>query len=185
MTYADGVIPGDGIGPELVESALTVLDAVSARYGFAIETTTLDAGADTYRRTGTAMAADAIESVRRADATLKGPVGLPAVRHRDGTEAGLLGGILRNGLDLYANVRPILLLPGVESRLRAAAGDIDYVIVRENTEGCMPRVARASATTMPWPTRCPSPRPAARGSRGTPSSWLPPARALRPTACAG
>lgn len=81
------------------------------------------------------MAADAIESVRRADATLKGPVGLPAVRHRDGTEAGLLGGILRNGLDLYANVRPILLLPGVESRLRAAAGDIDYVIVRENTEG--------------------------------------------------
>lgn len=47
MTYAVGVIPGDGIGPELVESALTVLDAVSARYGFAIETTTLDAGADT------------------------------------------------------------------------------------------------------------------------------------------
>jgi isocitrate/isopropylmalate dehydrogenase len=84
---------------------------------------------------GTALGEAGIAAVATADATLKGPVGLPEVRHPDGTEAGLLGGILRNGLDLYANVRPIALLPGVESRLRAEPGEIDYVIVRENTEG--------------------------------------------------
>jgi 3-isopropylmalate dehydrogenase len=57
------------------------------------------------------------------------------VRYPDGTEAGLLGGVLRNGLDLYANVRPIRLWPGVDAPLKAKPGEIDYVIVRENTEG--------------------------------------------------
>jgi isocitrate/isopropylmalate dehydrogenase len=81
------------------------------------------------------MTPAAVDVVRRTAATLKGPVGLPEVRFADGTEAGLLGGVLRNGLDLYANVRPIQLLPGIRSRLRAEPGEIDYVIVRENTEG--------------------------------------------------
>ena len=66
---------------------------------------------------------------------MKGPVGLPDVRLPDGTEAGLLGGVLRIGLDAYANLRPVRLLPGVEAPLKAKAGEIDYVIVRENTEG--------------------------------------------------
>jgi len=57
------------------------------------------------------------------------------VRLPDGTEAGLLGGVLRIGLDAYANLRPVRLLPGVQAALRAKAGEIDYVIVRENTEG--------------------------------------------------
>ena len=57
------------------------------------------------------------------------------MRLPDGTEAGLLGGVLRIGLDAYANVRPVRLLPGVEAPLKAKAGEIDYVIVRENTEG--------------------------------------------------
>ena len=63
-------------------------------------------------------------------------MGLPEVRNPDGTEAGILGGVLRKGLDLYANIRPIRLFPEVSSALAGKrAGDIDYVIVRENTEG--------------------------------------------------
>jgi len=134
-THSVAIIRGDGIGPELVDSALTVLGAAGERFGFGLDPTFLDGGAGAYRRDGTALSAEALQTVRSVEATLKGPVGLPDVRLPDGTEAGLLGGILRNGLDLYANVRPIRLLPGVESRLRAEPGEIDYVIVRENTEG--------------------------------------------------
>ena len=129
------VIAGDGIGPELTEAALALLDQLRPALSAPVQTTFIDGGARTYTETGAAMSADAVETVRRSDATLKGPVGLPGVRRPDGTEAGLLGGILRNGLDLYANVRPIRLLPGVTTRLRAEPGAIDYVIVRENTEG--------------------------------------------------
>jgi 3-isopropylmalate dehydrogenase len=76
------------------------------------------------------------KAFRTADATLKGPVGLPEVRKPDGTEAGLLGGILRVGFDLYANMRPIRLYPNAATPLSGHEPDgIDYVIVRENTEG--------------------------------------------------
>jgi 3-isopropylmalate dehydrogenase len=129
------VIPGDGIGPELTDAALAVLDHLQPSLSAPVQTTFIDGGASTYQRTGEPISADAVETVRRSDATLKGPVGLPGVRRPDGTEAGLLGGVLRNGLDLYANVRPIRLLPGVTTRLKAKPGEIDYVIVRENTEG--------------------------------------------------
>ncbi|MBP0457316.1 isocitrate/isopropylmalate dehydrogenase family protein [Streptomyces montanisoli] len=135
MTVHDiAVIRGDGIGPELIDAALTVLEKVSDTYGFDVGITEVDAGAGTYERTGTALPPEGLAAVRAAAATLKGPVGLPSVRLPDGTEAGLLGGVLRSGLDLYANVRPIELLPGVHSRLRARPGSIDYVIVRESTE---------------------------------------------------
>ena len=133
--YTIGVIPGDGIGPELVEAAVAVLDAACAG---SVELTYRyeDGGAGTYRRTGAALAGEALERIRGDyDAVLKGPVGLPGVRRPDGTEAGVLGGILRTGLDAYANVRPIRLLPGARTPLAGDAGPIDYVIVRENTEG--------------------------------------------------
>jgi isocitrate/isopropylmalate dehydrogenase len=133
--YPVAVIRGDGIGPELVDAALTVLLAASAEFGFGLDITEVRGGAAAYQQDGTPMTPAAVEVIRRARATLKGPVGLPDVRLPDGTEAGLLGGVLRNGLDLYANVRPIRLLPGIASRLRAEPGSIDYVIVRENTEG--------------------------------------------------
>jgi 3-isopropylmalate dehydrogenase len=134
-SYPVAVIRGDGIGPELVDAALTVLSAAGAAFGFSLAITEVDGGAAAYERDGTPMTPAAVGAVRQARATLKGPVGLPGVRLPDGTEAGLLGGVLRNGLDLYANVRPIQLLPGITSRLRAEPGSIDYVIVRENTEG--------------------------------------------------
>jgi 3-isopropylmalate dehydrogenase len=129
------VIKGDGIGPELVDAALLVLEAAQEPLGFGLEIDLREGGAELYRRTGASLAPGTFEAVRRADAAMKGPVGLPDVRLPDGTEAGLLGGVLRIGLDAYANVRPVRLLPGVEAPLKAKAGEIDYVIVRENTEG--------------------------------------------------
>lgn len=135
--YRIVVLPGDGIGPEIVDAALEVLEAVQALSGgFTLSYERHRAGAGCYRDTGEAITAKALEAFRTADATLKGPVGLPEVRKPDGTEAGLLGGILRVGFDLYANVRPIRLYPNAATPLAGRAPDeIDYVIVRENTEG--------------------------------------------------
>jgi 3-isopropylmalate dehydrogenase len=134
-TYRIAVIAGDGIGPELVDAALDVVRAIQARDGgFEIETEPVEAGAEHYVRTGANMSEEGMAACRAADAVFKGPVGLPGVVGPDGTEAGLLGGTLRGGLDLYANLRPVRLWPGVRAPIRVA-GDIDYVIVRENTEG--------------------------------------------------
>ena len=129
------VIPGDGIGPELVESALEVLRAVAELDSFTLATTEEPGGAGHYRETGQALAPEGMERLRAVDAILKGPVGLPDVRRPDGTEAGLLGGIMRIGLDTFANVRPIRLFPGVAAATRHRPDQIDYVIVRESTEG--------------------------------------------------
>src|SRR5579875_444067 len=133
-TKTVAVIRGDGIGPELVAAALDVLTA-AADPDLRFEFTEIDAGAGTWRRTGTVISARDVEVVRTADATLKGPVGLPDVTTPEGTEAGLLGGILREGLDLFVNFRPIVLFDGVGSSLRLDGRRIDYAIVRENTEG--------------------------------------------------
>ncbi len=94
-----------------------------------------EGGAGCYLKHGVNLQAESLEAFRHADSVLKAPVGLPEVRRPDGTEAGLLGGVLRNGLDTYANVRPVKLWPGVDAPLKAQPGEIDYVIVRENTEG--------------------------------------------------
>ncbi|MGH3328789.1 MAG: isocitrate/isopropylmalate dehydrogenase family protein [Streptomycetales bacterium] len=131
------LMEGDGIGPELIESAVAVLDAVTAGCpGPAFEFRHERGGAAHFRRSGQALSPETLARLRSAyDALLKGPVGLPDVRAPDGTEAGLLGGVLRPGLDTYANIRPIKLLPGVPAPLRLSPGSVDYVIVRENTEG--------------------------------------------------
>ena len=129
------VIRGDGIGPELVDAALLVLAAAQEALGFRLELDLREGGAGLYRASGASLAPGTLEAIKTADAAMKGPVGLPEVRLPDGTEAGLLGGVLRMGLDAYANVRPVRLLPGVEAPLKAKPGEIDYVIVRENTEG--------------------------------------------------
>jgi 3-isopropylmalate dehydrogenase len=134
--YRVVVLPGDGIGPELTDAAAAVLEAVQKNAGFSLALDWRLAGAAVYRDTGRAMSDETLAACRAAQATLKGPVGHPDVRGPDGTEAGVLGGILRPGLDAYANVRPIRLYPGVTSALAGrAAGSIDYVVVRENTEG--------------------------------------------------
>ena len=135
-THSVVVIPGDGIGPELTAAAIEVLTAAQAALGgFSLDLQYHEAGAGLYQRSGTNLTAETLGAIKSAEATLKAPVGLPSVRAADGTEAGLLGGVLRLGLDLYANVRPVRLLPAVDAPIKAEPGQIDYVIVRENTEG--------------------------------------------------
>ncbi len=135
-SYDVVVIPGDGIGPELTRAAVEVLHAVARGGKFELALDHHEAGASLYRRAGRVMTDETLAACRAAHGVLKGPVGDPAVRAPDGTEAGVLGGVLRPGLDAYANVRPIRLYPGVTSALAGRApGSIDYVVVRENTEG--------------------------------------------------
>ena len=136
-TYTIVVLKGDGIGPEVIDAALQVLEAVERNEGsFRLDFHFYPAGAEYYRQTGMNLSPETFAACQAADAILKGPMGLPEVRNPDGTEAGILGGVLRKGLDLYANVRPVFLFPGVTSALAGKrSGDINYVIVRENTEG--------------------------------------------------
>jgi len=130
------VIEGDGIGPELTAAAITALEAVErADGGFRLNLDFRRGGAALYRETGENLSGESFAAIKAADAAMKGPVGMPDARLPDGTEAGVLGGVLRSGLDAYANVRPIRLLPRVPAPIRAEPGEIDYVIVRENTEG--------------------------------------------------
>lgn len=134
--YTIAVIPGDGIGPEIIAAASTILTKVAELDGFALDLVQYEAGANTYQKYGSALPAETLEGCRQADAILKGPTGLPDVRLPDGTEAGVLGGHLRNGLDLYVNLRPIKLYPNVPTALaNRQPGEIDWVMVRENTEG--------------------------------------------------
>lgn len=130
------VIKGDGIGHELTDAALTVLgEAERVVGGFHLDIDQHEGGAEYYRAHGYNLSNQSLQAIQQADAMMKGPAGLPDVRREDGTEAGSLGGVLRFGLDVYANVRPIRLLPGVETPLKRTPGEIDYVVVRENTEG--------------------------------------------------
>jgi 3-isopropylmalate dehydrogenase len=132
-TYKIAVVHGDGIGPEVCQAAVDVLRASGASN--ALEFKEYPAGAGHFQSTGESFPAASFEGCRAADAILHGAAGVPGVVHPDGTEAGLDFTLsLRFKLDLYANVRPIKLYPGVPSPLKAP-GRIDYVIVRENTEG--------------------------------------------------
>ena len=127
-------IDGDGIGPEVCQSAIAVLrQACGDRLRF----TAADGGASHYRQTGAVLPQATFDACRDSHAILHGAAGLPGVTYPDGTEVGNdLHLQLRFRLDLYANVRPIKLYRGVTSPLSGwQAGGIDYVIVRENTEG--------------------------------------------------
>jgi isocitrate/isopropylmalate dehydrogenase len=126
------LIEGDGIGPEIVAAALPVLEAAAGSAGARLVWRRLDAGTRAYARSGTSVPPDVLEACRGARAMLKGPAGLPGVRHLDGTEAGTVAGPLRKAFTLFANVRPIRRLPRI---LALAPEGTDYVIVRENTEG--------------------------------------------------
>jgi isocitrate/isopropylmalate dehydrogenase len=131
-----GVIPGDGIGPELVDGAIEVMSAAAVRTDLYLDFTMEQGGAACFLEYGAPLAPGVLDRIRgEYAAVLKGPVGLPDVRLPSGVEAGLLGGVLRGGLDAFANVRPVRLMSGVSTPVRYQPGEIDYVIVRENTEG--------------------------------------------------
>ncbi len=135
-SYTIAVIPGDGIGPEIIEAAGIILQRLAELDGFNVGVEFYEAGAAAYQKYGDPLPPETLAQCRQADAIFKGPTGLPHVRLPDGTEAGVLGGRLRNGLDLYVNLRPIKLYPNAPTALaQRQAGDIDWVMVRENTEG--------------------------------------------------
>jgi 3-isopropylmalate dehydrogenase len=136
-TYRILALPGDGIGPEVMQAAKGVIAAAtSSQAGLRIELSEREAGAESYRRTGVVMPQAVLDECRAADAVLLAAIGLPDVRNADGTEVqpSMMMG-LRRELGLYAAVRPIKLYAGVTSPLRQTEPGIDLVIVRENLEG--------------------------------------------------
>lgn len=131
-SYRIAVLPGDGIGPEVMAATLRVLRGTALRFDF----TTHDFGADHFRRTGDALPQRVVDDCLAADAVLFGAIGLPDVRLPDNTEVQpvmMVG--LRRALDLYAAVRPIKLYPGVATPLKDVGKGIDFIILRENLEG--------------------------------------------------
>ena len=128
-------IPADGIGPEVIAAGLEVLDALASRDGgFRLVVDHYDWGSDYYRKHGKFMPADALAWLRTADAIYFGAVGDPEIPD-DVTLWGLRLPICQ-GLDQYANVRPTRILPGVASPLAGVGpGDLDWLIIRENSEG--------------------------------------------------
>ena len=134
-TYEIAVLPGDGIGPDVINEALRVLEAVERRLdGVTFAFTEHPCGAGEYLRHGDPLPKATLEACRAADATLLGAMGLPGVRWPTGTE--MTPQIdLREEMDLYAGARPIKLYNPAHSPLKTRPGPIDFVIYRENTEG--------------------------------------------------
>jgi tartrate dehydrogenase/decarboxylase / D-malate dehydrogenase len=134
-TYRIAAIPGDGIGKEVIAAGIEVLDALAAREGrFAFHYDHFDWGSDYYKRHGVMMPAKGRDLIRDHDAIFFGAVGAPDVPDHV-TLWGLRLAICQP-FDQYANVRPTRILPGIVSPLRNVAGpELDWVIVRENSEG--------------------------------------------------
>ena len=128
------VIPGDGIGKEVVPAAQRVLERAAVRFGFTLEWCDLDWSCERYARVGRMMPEDGLDQLRAFDAIFLGAVGFPGVADHVSLWGLLLP--IRRGFEQYVNLRPVRLLPGVVSPLRdRQAGSIDFCIVRENTEG--------------------------------------------------
>lgn len=135
-TYRIAVMPGDGIGPEVIREGTKSLTAVAETVGgFRLEFETLPAGAGEYLERGKPLPDATVERAREADAVLLGAMGLPEVRWPDGTE--MVPQVeLRFRLDLYAGIRPIRWYPGVPPVLaQKRPEEVDFVVVRESTEG--------------------------------------------------
>ena len=137
-SYRIAIIPGDGTGPEMIDEGLKVLDAVEQRFGLRTERVVHDIGTGRYARDGEVLPDAVLEEMKTVDAIYKGPVGsrFPG----DDVPPGILerGLILRIRfeLDQYINLRPVKLFPGVPCPIIGKGPeDVDFVVVRENTEG--------------------------------------------------
>jgi len=135
QTLSIAVLPGDGIGPEVIDATIPLLDKLAHGRAFAFRFVAHPGGAQHYKATGEALPVATLEAARAADAILFGAMGWPAIRYPDGTEiAPQLD--LRVELELYAGVRPARAIPGILLALSdPRAAQIDFVIVRESTEG--------------------------------------------------
>lgn len=131
-TYRLALIPGDGIGVDVTDAAMAVVEAAARRHGFGVAAERFGWSCAHYLETGAMMPADGIDTLRRFDAIYLGAVGWPATVPDSVSLHGLLLPI-RKAFNQYANIRPHRLLPGVEGPLRAKAFDI--LCIRENTEG--------------------------------------------------
>ena len=133
-SYKIAVLPGDGTGPEVVREGLKVLEAAQSKHGFTLNLEHYDLGGDRYLSTGDILPDSVLEELRAFDAIYLGAIGHPEVQPGI-LEKGLLLR-LRFELDQYINLRPVKLYPGVDCPLKdKGPDDIDFVVIRENTEG--------------------------------------------------
>ena len=131
-TYSIALIPGDGIGKEVVPAASRVLDKAAALGGFELSYSSFGYSCELYAREGHMMPPDALERLREHDSIFLGAVGYPGVPDHVSLWGLLIP--IRRGFEQYVNLRPVRLLDGIESPLKNP-GDIDFYIVRENNEG--------------------------------------------------
>ena len=133
-TFKIAVIPGDGIGKEVVPEGLRVMEAAARRFGFQFSWRHFDWSCETYAKTGKMMPDDGLEQLREFDAIFLGAVGYPGVPDHISLWGLLIP--IRRSFEQYVNLRPVRLLRGVESPLKNfAPGEIDFYVVRENNEG--------------------------------------------------
>jgi tartrate dehydrogenase/decarboxylase / D-malate dehydrogenase len=133
-TYRIATIPGDGIGKEVVPEGIRVLDAVARKHGIGFEWQHFDWSCERYAQTGAMMPEDGLAQIKGHDAIFFGAVGFPNVPDHVSLWGLLIP--MRRGFQQYVNLRPVRLMPGITSPLAGrSAGDIDFWIVRENTEG--------------------------------------------------
>jgi len=134
MAYRIALVPGDGIGLEVVPEGVRVLQELAGRYRFEMQFTQFPYSCAYYLKHGAMMPEDGIEQLRPFDAILLGAVGAPQVPDHVSLWGLLIP--IRRTFDQYVNLRPVRLLPGIRSPLAGRTGkDIDFVIIRENTEG--------------------------------------------------
>jgi len=133
-TYRIASLPGDGIGKETVPESIRVLDAAARRFGFSLKYTHYDWSCDTYQKHGYMMPPDGMDRLRESDSILLGAVGWPGVPDHISLWGLLIP--IRRGFDQYVNLRPCRLMPGATTPLAGRTEkDIDFYVVRENTEG--------------------------------------------------
>jgi tartrate dehydrogenase/decarboxylase / D-malate dehydrogenase len=133
MKFRIAVIPGDGIGKEVVPVGLQVLERVGSVFGIEYCFDHFDWGCEFYKKTGRMMPEDGISRLREHDAIFFGAVGFPGVPDHVSLWGLLIP--IRREFDQYVNLRPVRLLPGIVAPVRARPGEIDFWVVRENSEG--------------------------------------------------
>ena len=132
--YKISLLPGDGTGPEVVAEAVKVLEKSSSKYNIEFEFSNNDLGGERYLKSKQLVTTEDIEEFENSDAILLGAIGHPEVKPGILEQGILLK--LRKQFDQYINLRPVILYPGIETPLNGkTSDDINFTVVRENTEG--------------------------------------------------
>ncbi len=149
MNHKIGVIEGDGVGPEVVSWGVSTLEAVSRGSGLSFEFVKAPVGGATFLETGHVLPAESLATLRGCDAVLKGPMGRPDIEAGVVERDGILA--LRQIFEQYVNIRPVKLFRGLEAasplKDKLLERGVDFVIIRENSEGLYARMGGIGATT--------------------------------------